>query len=73
MAADAGHYSFAHQHHAYRGRGEYVTYLQRLAGLVGPDRLLVLDSADLFTAVNRSAESSTSSRSGPTSPASRCR
>jgi len=49
MRADPGHYSFAHQHHAYRGRGEYATYLDRLAAAVGPDRVHVVDSGRFFT------------------------
>jgi hypothetical protein len=48
MADDAGHYSFAHQHHAYRGRGEYVRYLRRMASYVGRERIHVVDSAEFF-------------------------
>jgi hypothetical protein len=49
LTRDPGAYSFAHQHHAYRARGEYVRYLSRLAEAVGRDRLHVVDSEDFFT------------------------
>jgi hypothetical protein len=42
MRLDPYHYSFAHQHHAYRARGEYVTYLQRLAAPVYDEVLAFL-------------------------------
>jgi hypothetical protein len=45
---DPDHYSFAHQHHAYRERGEYVDHLERLAGAVGRDRIHVVDSERFF-------------------------
>jgi len=48
MRDDRFHYSFAHQHHAYRGRGEYARYLRELAGHVGRDRIHVVDSAHFF-------------------------
>jgi hypothetical protein len=48
MRLDPFHYSFAHQHHAYRARGEYVTYLERLAAAVGRDRVHVVDSQRFF-------------------------
>ena len=48
MRADPTYQSFSHQHHAYRARGEYVTHLRRLAGLVGRDRLLVVDAGEFF-------------------------
>jgi sulfotransferase family protein len=41
-------YSFAHQHHAYRARGEYATYLKLLARHVSRERILVLDSERFF-------------------------
>jgi hypothetical protein len=49
MVVDEDHYSFAHQHHAYRARGEYVRYLRRMADEVGRDRIHVVDSAQFFT------------------------
>jgi hypothetical protein len=49
MLTEPAHYSFAHQHHAYRARGEYVRYLRRMAEHVGRDRILVVDSQDFFT------------------------
>jgi len=48
LAGDPDARSFAHQHHAYRARGEYIRYLNRLAGAVGRDRILVVDSAEFF-------------------------
>jgi hypothetical protein len=48
LARDPYAYSFAHQHHAYRARGEYIRYLQRIAAVVERDRILVLDSEDFF-------------------------
>jgi hypothetical protein len=49
MAADPGYSSHAIRHHAYLARGRYVEQLERLAGLVGRDRLHVIDSAEFFT------------------------
>jgi hypothetical protein len=48
LATDPHAYSFAHQHHGYRARGEYVRYLRRLADAVGRDRIHVVDSAEFF-------------------------
>ncbi|WP_027341699.1 sulfotransferase domain-containing protein [Hamadaea tsunoensis] len=45
---DPNAYSFAHQHHAYRGRGEYAAYLEKMAQQVGRDHLLVLSSEEFF-------------------------
>lgn len=53
MRADPRYRSFAHQHHAYRARGEYTRYLERLAAHLPRERILVLESADLFTAPER--------------------
>jgi Sulfotransferase domain len=49
MTADPTYVSFDHQHHAYVRRGMYVHQLERLEKEVGRDRLLVIDSGDLFT------------------------
>ncbi|WP_162907518.1 sulfotransferase domain-containing protein [Allorhizocola rhizosphaerae] len=49
MLADPHAYSFSHQHHAYRGRGEYATYLAALAAHVGRERVLVVESELFFT------------------------
>ena len=49
MLADPSHRSFAHQHHAYRARGEYARYLSTIADHVPRSRILVLESAALFT------------------------
>jgi hypothetical protein len=48
LAADASLHSFAHQHHAYRARGEYVRYLREMARLLGRDRIHVVDSEEFF-------------------------
>jgi hypothetical protein len=48
LATDPEYYSFAHQHHAYRGRGEYARYLSVLAGHVPRDRIQVVESERFF-------------------------
>jgi len=48
LTMDPGYYSFAHQHHAYRARGEYVRYLRRMAEHIGRDRIHVVDSHEFF-------------------------
>ena len=48
LAAEPDYYSFAHQHHAYRARGEYARYLTTLAGHVGRERIHVLESERFF-------------------------
>jgi hypothetical protein len=48
LATDASHYSFSHQHHAYRARGEYARYLSRMAGYIGGDRIHVVESEEFF-------------------------
>jgi hypothetical protein len=40
--------SLVHQHLAYVQRGEYIDQLERMAGAVGRDHMLVLDSADFW-------------------------
>lgn len=45
--ADPTYVSFSHQHHAYLARGRYAEQLERLFGLFGRERVLVLESADL--------------------------
>lgn len=42
-------YSFSHQHHAYRARGEYAGYLNATAAHVPRERILVLESERFFT------------------------
>jgi hypothetical protein len=49
LRRDPRHYSFSHQHHAYRARGEYVRYLDRMAAALGPDRIHVVESERFFT------------------------
>jgi hypothetical protein len=49
LTVDPTHYSFAHQHHAYRARGEYAGYLTAMAARIGRERLLVLESERFFT------------------------
>ena len=53
MAAEPYHYSFAHQHHAYRARGEYAPYLEHLASHVDAARIHVMDSGLFFTEPER--------------------
>lgn len=48
LLADQHAYSFSHQHHGYRSRGEYAVYLRRLAEQVGRDRILVVESERFF-------------------------
>ena len=48
LARDPEFYSFAHQHHAYRARGEYARYLAVLAHHVGRDRIHVMESERFF-------------------------
>jgi hypothetical protein len=48
LANDPSAYSFSHQHHGYRARGEYIRYIRRLADAVGRDRIHVVDSATFF-------------------------
>jgi hypothetical protein len=49
LAVDARYYSFAHQHHAYRARGEYAIYLAAMAARLGRERVLVVESERFFT------------------------
>jgi hypothetical protein len=49
IVADPGYASHSHQHHAYRTRGQYAEQLERLAGLVGRDRIHVVESEVFFT------------------------
>jgi hypothetical protein len=49
LRADPAYHSFAHQHHAYRGRGEYARFLAALAGEVGREQLHVVESERFFT------------------------
>ncbi|HVX43991.1 MAG TPA: sulfotransferase [Mycobacteriales bacterium] len=48
LRADPAYRSLAHQHNAYLARGRYAEQLDRIAATVGPDRLHVIDSGDLF-------------------------
>jgi hypothetical protein len=48
LAQDPAYYSFAHQHHAYRGRGEYAHYLGVMAQHVGRHRIHVVESERFF-------------------------
>ncbi|MEV6489953.1 sulfotransferase, partial [Actinoplanes sp. NPDC051633] len=43
------YYSFAHQHHAYRARGEYARYLGAMAQQVGRHRIHVVESERFFS------------------------
>ena len=49
LADDPAYYSFAHQHHAYRARGEYARYLSVMAQHVGRERIHVVESERFFT------------------------
>jgi hypothetical protein len=48
LTGDPYAYSFSHQHHGYRARGEYIRYLRRLEEAVGRERIHVVDSATFF-------------------------
>ncbi len=49
LRADPHYRSAAHRHQAYRSRGEYAVQLDRIAALVGRDRIKVVDSHRFFT------------------------
>ena len=49
LQSEPGYESAAHRHQAYRARGEYAAQLERVAGLVGRDRVKVVDSHRFFT------------------------
>jgi len=53
LATDPNAYSFAHQHHAYRARGEYIRYLQRICAVVDRERILVVESEEFFAQPHR--------------------
>jgi hypothetical protein len=53
LTVDPRYHSFAHQHHAYRARGEYATYLAAMAARIGRERLLVLESERFFATPDR--------------------
>jgi hypothetical protein len=48
LAEDPGYYSFAHQHHAYRARGEYARYLSALSAHIDRSRIHVVESERFF-------------------------
>ncbi|HET6478751.1 MAG TPA: sulfotransferase [Actinoplanes sp.] len=48
LTEDPDYYSFSHQHHAYRARGEYARYLNVLAQHVGRERIHVVESERFF-------------------------
>ncbi|BFU46948.1 sulfotransferase domain-containing protein [Krasilnikovia sp. MM14-A1004] len=49
LAEDPRYYSFAHQHHAYRARGEYARYLGAMARHLDRERIHVVESERFFT------------------------
>lgn len=49
LQQDPDHYSFSHQHHAYTSRGRYADHLERIARVIAPERIHVVDSGDFFT------------------------
>src|SRR5919107_5870584 len=53
LAQDPAYYSFAHQHHAYRARGEYARYLSVMAQHVGRERIHVVESERFFAEPER--------------------
>jgi hypothetical protein len=53
LLADPDAYDFSHQHHAYRARGEYVTYLKTMAALLPREHIHVVDSGEFFTEPER--------------------
>ncbi|ADD40657.1 sulfotransferase domain-containing protein [Stackebrandtia nassauensis] len=48
LSWDSHYYSFSHQHHAYRARGRYTEHLERIAKVVSPERIHVVDSGEFF-------------------------
>ena len=48
LTQDPEYYSFAHQHHAYRARGQYARYLGVMAQHVGRERIHVVESERFF-------------------------
>ena len=48
LVADPTYRSDAHRHQAYRARGEYAAQLERVAAIVGRDRIKVVDSHQFF-------------------------
>jgi len=48
LLADPDAYSFSHQHHGYRSRGEYASYLDELAQHIDRSRILVIESERFF-------------------------
>jgi len=48
LREDPSYESHAHRHQAYRTRGEYAPQLERLASIVGRDRIKVIDSHRFF-------------------------
>ncbi|TIC81859.1 sulfotransferase domain-containing protein [Nocardioides sp. GY 10127] len=48
LAEDPTYTSHAHQHQAYRRRGEYVTQIEKLASVLGRDHVYVMDSHRFF-------------------------
>ncbi|GAB1645087.1 sulfotransferase domain-containing protein [Krasilnikovia sp. MM14-A1259] len=49
LAEDPRYYSFAHQHHAYRARGEYARYLGMMVRHLHRERIHVVESERFFT------------------------
>ena len=49
IVANPRYYSYSHQHHAYRLRGQYAEQLISLEKAFGRERIYVVDSGDFFT------------------------
>ena len=48
LVADPTYFSYSHQHHAYRARGQYIEQLERLERCVGRSQIHVVDSGEWF-------------------------
>lgn len=53
IIAEPGYYSFAHRHHAYRRRGEYLSLLRPLTELVPRSQLHIMYSEEFFADPDR--------------------
>nr|WP_306270259.1 sulfotransferase domain-containing protein [Ornithinimicrobium sp. HY1793] len=53
LVAEPAYYSFAHRHHAYRSRGEYLDLLQPVTDMVPRSQLHIMYSEDFFAEPDR--------------------
>jgi hypothetical protein len=49
LLSDASYYSFAHQHHSYLARGQYLRQVRRWHEHLPPSQLLIVDSSEFFS------------------------